>query len=531
MKPPPTLLSFQIPTLLCLVLVLLLVTTFESTLSSCSWPLISTLFIILSTFLFSISLNYWLVPGGFAWRNYHHYHNEKQTTKLIGPKGFPILGSLPHMGSHAHTKLSNMATSLNARRLMALSLGATPVVISSHPETAREILYGSSFSDRPIKESAKILMFERAIGFAPSGTYWRHLRRIASLHMFSPRRIQGLEGLRQRVADEMMMRMCKEMEEKGVVEVRGILQEGSLRNILESVFGTNGLDQREELGNMVKEGYELISKFNLEDYFPLKFLDFHGVKRRCHKLAAKVTRLVGQIVEERKRGEGFEGKSDFLSTLLSLPKEERLGDSDMVAILWEMIFRGTDTVSILLEWIMARMVLHQDIQIKARQEIDTLIGQNGHLQDSDIPNLPYLQAIVKEVLRLHPPGPLLSWARLANQDVHVDKVLVPAGTTAMVNMWAISHDPSFWDDPWAFKPERFLKEDVSIMGSDLRLAPFGAGRRVCPGRALGLTTVHLWLALLLHHFKWFPAQRVNLSESLRLSLEMKSPLRCLVVRR
>ncbi|XP_061360760.1 cytochrome P450 78A5-like [Gastrolobium bilobum] len=523
MKPTATFLSFLTPTLLGL-----LGATFQSTLSCYSCSLF-TLFISTFLTLLAISLNYWLVPGGFAWRNY------KQNTKLTGHMGWPILGTLPHMGSLAHAKLATIATSLKAKRLMALSLGATPVVISSHPETAREILFGSSFSDRPIKESARMLMFERAIGFAPSGTYWRHLRRIAAFHMFSPRRILGFESLRQRVVDEMVMRTWKQMEEKGVVEVRGVFQEGSLSNILECVFGTNygSLSyENEELGNMVKEGYELIAKFNLEDYFPLKFLDFHGVKRRCHKLAAKVTSVVGQIVEERRnRAEDFVGENDFLSTLLSLPKEERLGDSDMIAVLWEMIFRGTDTVAILLEWIMARMVLHQDIQMKARQEIDTCIGQNSHVRDSDIPNLPYLQAIVKEVLRLHPPGPLLSWARLAIHDVHVDKVLVPAGTTAMVNMWAISHDSTIWEDPWAFKPERFLKEDVSIMGSDLRLAPFGAGRRACPGRALGLATVHLWLAQLLHQFIWLPAQPVDLSECLRLSLEMKKPLRCLVVHR
>lgn len=236
------------------------------------------------------------------------------------------------MGSLAHAKLAALAASLNAKRLMALSLGPTPVVISSHPETARQILFGSSFSDRPIKESARALMFERAIGFAPSGTYWRHLRRIAAFNMFSPRRIQGLEGVRQRVADDMVKSAWKEMEQKGVVDVRGVFQEGSLCNILESVFGNN--DKSEELGDMVKEGYELIAKFNLEDYFPLKFLDFHGVKRRCHKLAAKVGSVVGEIVEERKRDGSFVGKNDFLSTLLSLPKEERLDDSDMVAILW-----------------------------------------------------------------------------------------------------------------------------------------------------------------------------------------------------
>lgn len=251
--------------------------------------------------------------------------------------GWPVLGTLPQMGSLAHRKLAAIAASLNAERLMAFSLGATPVIIASNPDTAREILCGLSFSDRPIKQSARLLMFERAIGFAPGGAYWRHLRRIAAMHLFSPRSISGLEGLRRHVGDQMARKVWTEMEEKEVVEVRGILQEGSLRNILEGVFGNCERSKREELGKMVKEGYELIVKFNWEDYFPFQFLDFQGVKRRCHKLTAKVKSVVGQIVEERKRsGELLDGveHTDFLSALLSLPKEECLGDSDMVAVLW-----------------------------------------------------------------------------------------------------------------------------------------------------------------------------------------------------
>ncbi|XP_031272839.1 cytochrome P450 78A4-like [Pistacia vera] len=490
------------------------------------WPFTLIVFSLFS--LFSFFLNFWLVPGGFAWRNHH-----KNSPLLRGPIGWPVLGTLPEMGSLAHRKLAAIAASLGATRLMAFSLGATRVIISSHPDTAREILSGISFSDRPIKESARSLMFERAIGFAPSGKYWRHLRRIAANHMFSPRRISGLEELRQRLANEMLMKVSEDMKERGVVILRGITQKGSLSNILESVFGRCESLEREELGFMIQEGYELISKFNWEDYFPLRFLDFYGVKRRSHVLAGKVNTIVGNIIQERKRNqEKFSGGNDFLSALLSLPKEDQLTDTDMVAILWEMIFRGTDTVAILLEWIMARIVLHQDVQTKVQHEIDMCVGHQRQVRDFDIPNLPYLQAIVKEVLRLHPPGPLLSWARLAIHDVHVDKVFVPAGTTAMVNMWAITHDPSIWKDPYDFKPERFMENDnMSIMGSDLRLAPFGSGRRVCPGKALGLATVQLWLARLLHHFKWLPAQPVDLSETLRLSLEMKKPLACRAVPR
>ncbi|CAK7336182.1 unnamed protein product [Dovyalis caffra] len=487
------------------------------------WPVTLLLFSF-----FAFSLTYWLVPGGFAWRNQHDNQNP---SKFRGPIGWPLLGTLPQMGSLAHRNLASMATSLGATKLMAFSLGTTRVIISSHPDTAREILCGSSFADRPIKESARLLMFERAIGFAPSGDHWRRLRKIASNYMFSPRKISGLEPLRQRLANEMLAGVSEEMKERRVVVLRGILQKSSLSNVLESVFGGGVYIESEELGFMVKEGFDLITKFNLEDYFPLRFLDFYGVKRRCYKLAAKVNSVVGQIVRERKRAGGFRSGSDFLSALLSLPEEEQLTDSDMVPLLWEMIFRGTETVATLLEWIMARMVLHPEIQAKAQQELDNCIGNHRQVQDSDIPNLSYIQAIVKEVLRLHPPGPLLSWARLAVHDVHVDKMYIPAGTTAMVNMWAITHDPSIWKDPLTFNPDRFMEEDVLIMGSDLRLAPFGSGRRVCPGKALGLATVHLWLARLLHEYKWLPAKPVDLSECLRLSLEMKRPLECHAVQR
>ncbi|KAL1807329.1 hypothetical protein ACET3Z_030397 [Daucus carota] len=489
------------------------------------WPFLANFVLVCSLFSSFVSLisGLWLIPGGFAWRGFQGGKN------ISGPMGWPVLGILPQMGPLAHQKLAAMALAFRAKGLMAYSLGSTRVIISSRPETAKEILSRSSFSDRPVKESARLLMFERAIGFSPSGDYWRNLRRLAANHMFSPRRIAGLEGLRQSIASEMIDGVSEAMNLKNVVEVKGILQKGALRNMIESVFGSWLNSEAEELGFLVKEGYELIAEFNWSDYFPLGFLDFYGVKRRCHALGIKVSSLVGEIIKKRRSDGEFIGRNDFLSVLLSLPKEDQLSDADMVAVLWEMIFRGTDTVAIVLEWTLARMVMYPDIQEKARQEINTCTKSDRHVRDGDMANLPYLQSIVKEVLRLHPPGPLLSWARLAIHDVHVGKFFVPAGTTAMVNMWAITHDPTIWKDPWAFKPERYIEEEVSIMGSDLRLAPFGSGRRICPGRVLGLSTVHLWLARLLQEFKWLPAQPVDLSECLKLSLELKKPLSCYAI--
>ena len=176
------------------------------------------------------------------------------------------------------------------------------------------------------------------------------------------------------------------------------------------------------------------------------------------------------------------------------------------------------------------MVLHPDVQVKVHDELDTVVGRSRPLNDSDIQSMVYLPAVVKEVLRLHPPGPLLSWPRLAIEDTLIDGYHVPAGTTAMVNMWAITRDPEVWSDPLEFLPERFVGKNAdvefSVLGSDLRLAPFGSGRRSCPGKALGLTTVTFWVANLLHEFEWVKSDHtpLDLSVLLRLSCEMANPL-------
>ncbi|XVE91629.1 hypothetical protein REPUB_Repub01dG0026700 [Reevesia pubescens] len=486
---------------------------------------------------------FWLHPGGIAWARFR----SKASFAIPGPLGFPFLGLLTvFTGSTPHRVLAKLAKTLNAVKLMAFSVGFTRFIISSDPETARDILNNSAFADRPVKESAYLLLFHRAMGFAHYGEYWRSLRRISATHLFSPKRIAGSEGFRHEIGIKMMEEVKGLMEAKGDVLIKKVLHFGSLNNVMATVFGKEydfeKTNEGIELEELVSEGYELLGIFNWSDHFPLLcWLDLQGVRKRCRNLVSKVNVFVGKIIEEHRLKrfnggleDGCSKVGDFVDVLLDLEKHEKLNDSDMIAVLWEMIFRGTDTVAILLEWILARMILHPEIQAKAQAEIDAVVGNSKQVSDSDIPNLHYVQAIVKETLRVHPPGSLLSWARLAIHDVHIGYNFVPAGTTAMVNMWAITHDERVWAEPEKFKPERFMEEDVSIMGSDLRLAPFGSGRRVCPGKAMGLATVHLWLAQLLQGFKWIPCEGgdiVDLTEHLKLSLEMKNPLVCRAIPR
>uniref|UniRef100_A0A2P2IN73 Cytochrome P450 n=2 Tax=Rhizophora mucronata TaxID=61149 RepID=A0A2P2IN73_RHIMU len=491
-----------------------------------------------------VALCYWAYPGGPAWGKYYLKKKGISKTKLIpGPRGFPVLGSLNLMANLAHHKLAAASEVFQAKRLMAFSLGETKAVVTCNPDAAKEILNSSVFADRPIKESAYGLMFNRAIGFAPYGVYWRTLRRIASSHFFCPKQISSTEEQRFQIASQMVSLIANRSTDYHF-QVRDILKRASLNSMMCSVFGRRyDLDSSnaevQELRGLVEEGYHLLGKLNWSDHLPwIASFDFQKLRLRCSKLVPKVNRFVDSIIQQHRSQTG-QRRQDFVDALLSLPGPDKLSDHDMVAVLWEMIFRGTDTVAVLIEWILARMVLHPHVQSKLQDELDQVVGRSRPLMGSDVQSLVYLQAVVKEGLRLHPPGPLLSWARLAISDTTVDGYDVPAGTTAMVNMWAISRDPQIWADPLTFQPERFLCKDptvdaeFSVLGSDLRLAPFGSGRRACPGKALGLATVTFWVGTLLHEFKWTQSEHdpVDLSELLRLSCEMANPLTVNVQRR
>ncbi|KAJ9188194.1 hypothetical protein P3X46_003579 [Hevea brasiliensis] len=481
----------------------------------------------------AIALLHWAHPGGPAWGKYKLKKGYRTDARTIpGPRGLPIIGSMNLMASLAHHRIAAAAKTCKAKSLMAFSLGDTRVIVTCNPDVAKEILNSTVFADRPVKESAYRLMFNRAIGFAPYGVYWRTLRRIAATHLFCPKQIKAAEAQRRMIACQ-MVDMFKNHDQS--FTVRGLLKRASLNNMMCSVFGLyyrlDSLSKEvEELRGLVDEGYDLLGTLNWTDHLPwLADFDPQKIRFRCSSLVPKVNQFVSRIIAEHRVPSGGETR-DFVDVLLSLQGPDELSDADMIAVLWEMIFRGTDTVAVLIEWILARMVLHPDVQSRVHDELDKVVGVSRAVAGSDITAMLFLNAVVKEVLRLHPPGPLLSWARFAITDTTIDGYHVPAGTTAMVNMWAIARDPELWADPLEFIPERFVAKEgemeFSVLGSDLRLAPFGSGRRTCPGKNLGLTTVTFWVASLLHEFEWLPSDdnTVDLSEILGLSCEMANPL-------
>lgn len=166
---------------------------------------------------------------------------------------------------------------------------------------------------------------------------------------------------------------------------------------------------------------------------------------------------------------------------------------------------GTDTSTIIVEWALAEILKNRDILESMQSEMDVIIGRERALQESDIPNLPYLQAVVKEALRLHPSTPL-SLPHFSFESCEVNGYYIPANTRLITNIWAIGRDPDVWERPLEFDPMRFLPggkaAKIEPYGTDFELIPFGAGRRICIGKQVGMVFVQYLLGALVHGFDW-----------------------------
>jgi cytochrome P450 len=186
-----------------------------------------------------------------------------------------------------------------------------------------------------------------------------------------------------------------------------------------------------------------------------------------------------------------------------------------------------------MEWAMAELLCNPEALSKAKLELKQVIGEGHPVEESDISRLPYLQAILKETLRLHPPTPLLL-PRKADADVEINGYIIPMGAQVLVNAWAIGRDPTLWENANSFMPDRFLESKIDVKGRNFEIIPFGSGRRICPGLPLAIRVLHLMLGSLIHTFDWkledgVKREDMNMEENFGITLQRAHPLRAVPI--
>ncbi|EEF47771.1 flavonoid 3-hydroxylase, putative [Ricinus communis] len=433
--------------------------------------------------------------------------------------------------------------------LMHLRMGFVDVIVAASASVAAQFLktHDVNFSSRPTNAGAKYVAYNHQdLVFAPYGPRWRLLRKISSVHLFSAKALDDFRHVREQEVGILTHALADACETPiNLGRLLNTCTTNALGRVMigRRVFGdgSGGGDAKaDEFKSMVVELMKLAGVFNIGDFVPaVEWLDLQGVAAKMKKLHKKFDAFLSEMVEEHKTSgsDGSEKHTDMLSTLVSLKEEDdgeggKLTDIEIKALLLNMFIAGTDTTSSTVEWAIAELIRHPKILTQVRQELDSVVGRDRLVTEVDIAQFTYLQAVVKEVLRLHPSTPL-SLPRMATESCEINGFHIPKGSTLLVNVWAIARDPKIWTNPLEFQPERFLptgeKSNVDVKGNDFELIPFGAGRRICAGMNLGLRMVNLLIATLIHAFDWelengLKAEELNMEEAYGLTLQRLVPL-------
>ncbi|WOK92304.1 flavonoid 3'-monooxygenase [Canna indica] len=470
-----------------------------------------------------------------------------------GPRGWPILGNLPQLGTKPHHTLHALSKVYGP--LFRLRFGSVDVVVAASASVASQFLRANdaNFCDRPPNSGAEYVAYNyQDLVFAPYGSRWRELRKLCQVHLFSAKALDDLRWVREGEVGLLVRALGAAANSAVPVHLGQAVNVCATNALARATMGrrvfeeTGGGEEAGEFKEMVVELMRLAGEFNVGDFVPwLRWLDPQGVVAKMKRLHRKYDEFLDKIIAEHRRVEGKSGKTsggrDLLSTLIGLKgeadvdvdgEEGKLTDTNIKALLLNLFTAGTDTSSSTVEWALAELIRQPDVLRRAQHELDSVVGRGRLVSESDLPNLPLLQAIVKETFRLHPSTPL-SLPRMASEACEVAGYAVPKGATLLVNIWAITHDPESWRQPLEFRPERFLpggeREGVDLRGNDFELIPFGAGRRICAGMSLGIRMVQFMTATLVHAFEWgLPegqvAEKLDMEEAYGLTLQRAVPL-------
>ncbi|KAI3958538.1 hypothetical protein MKW98_028602 [Papaver atlanticum] len=466
------------------------------------------------------------------------------------PRGIPIMGHL-HLFNDIdsmHLKLGSMADKYGPA--FTIRLGSHKTLVVSNWELVKECFTTNdiSFSNHPAILSVKLLFYGVvSVGYVPYGAYWRELRKFSALKLLSSYRLETFKHLRASEIDSSftsLYNQCKGDDSKfASVRFDSWLRDLAFNIIMRIVMGkknfsTNGADRYKAA---MQEALRLVTVFSFADVFPaLSWLDnFTGLTRDMKRCAKEIDNILSGWLEEhrskRTAGNGSsELEKDFIDSCLdnlqeisSLPGN----DPDIVikSTCLDTIMNGSDTLALTLTWAISLLLNHPDALKKAQEELDTRVGKDRKVEESDIHNLAYIPAIIKETMRLYPTGPLF---RTTAEDCEVGGYHVPAGTRLLVNVWKMQRDGNVYkDDPLEFRPERFLTSnaDVDLKGQHYELVPFGAGRRVCPGVSMAVQLLHLILARVIHEFEITPThEKVDMSVRMGFLFFKKMPLEVLI---
>ncbi|KAJ3675080.1 hypothetical protein LUZ60_004122 [Juncus effusus] len=478
-----------------------------------------------------------------------HYNRRYKGLRLPpGPPGPPIIGNLfqvafsgkqfIHYFRDVHKEYGPLVT---------LRMGVKTLIVISSPEIAHEALIekGQQFASRPAESYAKSIFSSNTFTVNASlyGPVWRSLRRNMVSGMLSSARLKEFKPTRTRAMNRFIGHIRTEAAASPDGKSVWVLRNARFAVfciLLDMSFGLLDLDEKQIMYiDGVMKNVLLTVGAQMDDYLPFLRPFFFRQQGKVHAVRKEQMDTIVPLINRRRailKDRSIDPSAapfSYLDSLLDLKVDGRdkpPTDSELVSLCSEFINGGTDTTATAIEWGIARIIENPSIQSRLHEEILAQVGQSRPVDEKDTENMPFLQAFVKELLRKHPPtqfalthAPAQPGSKLAGYDI-------PADCNLEIFVPTINEDPKLWARPNEFDPDRFLTggETADITGSaGISMIPFGAGRRICPGLAMGTTHIALLLARMVQAFEWWnhPSQPpLDFKDKLEFTVVMNTPL-------
>jgi len=415
----------------------------------------------------------------------------KDPRRLPGPKGLPFVGVAFRLLRDPLEVMQSAAREYGD--IVRIPVVGGSRILLNHPDYIQQVLIFQQNKFHKSKLSKEAT--ERLLGqglLISEGDFWRRQRRLAQ-PAFHRQRIDGYSSTMVECAQEQSGKWSEGETRNIAVEMMELTLEAAVRTL----FGTTLPGEAQHVGRAMTclMRYSL-GRARQPIRIPMTWPTPRN--RRANREYDFLDSVVYRIISERKAQPNSNHRKDLLSILIAAMDEDgtqmtpkQLRDETMTLLL-----AGHETTALTLAWTWYLLSRNPMVEKKLHEELGAVLGgRNPEL--ADLGRLPYLHAMIKEVLRLYPPAYLL--ARTAVAPFSVGGYEFPAGETVLVSQWVLHRDPRYYDDPEAFRPERWLD------GLEGRLPPgayfpFGDGPRRCIGQGFAMLEAALVIGVIAQRF-------------------------------
>ncbi|KAL8094330.1 cytochrome P450 CYP82D47-like [Apium graveolens] len=484
------------------------------------------------------------------WSSRTNNHGDRKKIQAPKAKGaWPIVGHLPLLsGPDPFRILGHLADKYGP--VFRIQLGLQQALVVCSKEAVMQTTNDMHFMGRPNVLALKYMGFYGGFyALAPYGPFWQEMRKISIHELLSNTRVEILKPVRASEMTTCINELYSLCCNNGVIGsaklnigkwFQQVLFNMTSQVIARKRYSSIGKDAWDKELSCLKRAYEdffvMLVTFQKSKGIPYTRWMNVQENRAMRKTEKEFDLILNSWIDEHKQHRGKRGQlkedPDFLDIMISLYEESdgfvhgHKTDDVIKATISGILFAGTDANCATITWALALVLKHREVLQKVQQELDFHVGKERWVEESDIKNMTYLQAILKETFRLYPAGPL-SILREALEDTTVEGHYVPKGTQLLVNIWKLHRDPRTWTDPYEFQPERFLTTHagLEVKNQQFDLIPFSTGKRSCPGLATGTQMILLALARLLQGFNLVATNEpLNMTEAAGITMHKKYPL-------